>query len=236
MPNLLNTGAVWLSDQQKEHCGTEYQYDRDGYVFSIVLVPDVRRDQQRSDAPEDEAILARTEVFHAKVADLEIEEGGGLFLPEAGHRIYREIDGEEPQEYVVFPSFGQQVYKFTDPNKKILRIYAVASSELATLDVTAAGGQEAQVHAMLADIRGDLEQEASGNVVKVMRQAAYVSTKQLIAAGVTELERNATIATAQYGDWSIDLSLSRWGAGRVTLELKRRPISTLTNKERNAAV
>lgn len=233
MPNLLTTSADWLSDQQKEHCGTGYQYDRDGFVLDVVLVPDVRRDQHRSDLPEDEAIFARSHVFHAKAADLAEEEGGPRFLPESGHRIIREVDGEEPQEYVVFPAFGQQVFKYTDPSQSILRVYAVSVDELEQVHLELPLGDEFNVYAIASDIRGEMEQEPeSGKIVKVMRQTVHIPTKSLKANGVTELLRNVVVSTSRYTDWGVDLASSRWGAGRVTLELRRNPISALNNKER----
>lgn len=88
----------------------------------------------------------------------------------------------------------------------------------------------------IGPIRGDLQQMANGDIVKVMRCVASGLASSLIENGVEELQAKAAIEAAGYDDWSIDLQESRWGHAVVQLGLVRRPVSTLRNMETNAPV
>lgn len=71
---------------------------------------------------------------------------------------------------------------------------------------------------------GGLQPQDNGDVLKVFTCRVKGPTPELVARGVTELQRNA-IVTVHGVDWSIDLIESLWGENVTILALVRRPIA-----------
>lgn len=85
-------------------------------------------------------------------------------------------------------------------------------------------GAEITIDPIVGAIRGGHFEDESGDWLNVFRVTIHVATPQLTAAGVTQLERFASVRVLDQ-TWSIDLTESRWGAELVQLALYRRPIA-----------
>lgn len=78
--------------------------------------------------------------------------------------------------------------------------------------------------AIVGAVMGGSFEADNGDWLNVFRVTIHIPTPELVAGGVTQLERNASV-TVLGETWSIDLTESRWGAQLVQLALYRRPIA-----------
>lgn len=76
------------------------------------------------------------------------------------------------------------------------------------------------------------DQLDGGDMLKVFRLAVTGPTADLVAGGVSTLERDAIVEAVGYTDWTVSLAESTWGPNLVRLMLVRRPISRHENMER----
>ena len=81
--------------------------------------------------------------------------------------------------------------------------------------------------------RGGLEETESGDLLKVTRLTLTGPTAVLVAKGVTEPDRKATVKVAGKV-WAVELTETQWGPTIVRLGLVRRPITRHEEAESSA--
>lgn len=110
-------------------------------------------------------------------------------------------------------------------------LIAVQGEEGVTYQPPGGGPEFAWPGCIVGAIQHGIEEhENSGDLWKVTRRIVHGPRAVLVAAGVTELHREAIIRVDGVA-WNLDLTDSSWGAELVRVTLIRRPIARRAQME-----
>lgn len=116
--NLLRSGAEWLQAQLAEHASVTVTYRRGGHAVEVTAVigSTVR------EAGDSEGFVVRSETRDYLIATADLVIDGVETLPERGDEIVETV-GETEIIYEVLPVHGQELWRYSDPFRRTLRIH-----------------------------------------------------------------------------------------------------------------
>ena len=121
MPDLLEQGAQWLNDQQREHTSRTVIYQRG--ELSVEVPATIGRTVH--DVENTYGIIEKVETrdFIIRAQDLVLD--GGPISPQRGDRVTEAVGGTTLVYEVMSPgtSTGSSHYRFTDPYRLAFRIH-----------------------------------------------------------------------------------------------------------------
>ncbi len=209
-------------------------YVGDGFNGSPALIANYADPNKplRGDVLTLDGISALGVDFRGSVADFTVDVP--TTVPLAGDEITWTDAQNQPRTFVVFPRVAGRCFDLS-PDRAMLRIYTVADEDLARATYKTPEGSEFEWKVLPGQTRGGESYDESTDTVKTIRASLYGSRRDLRAAGVNDLQRNARITIDEI-TWAIELQESHFGAELVRLGLVRKLITRHQEMESHGAV
>lgn len=122
--NMLRDATEWVSQQMLVHCSQEITYSRGS--DSVTLDAVIGRTTHAVTDDYGAAVITETKDFIVAVADFLFD--GSAVTPERGDTI-TEVDGSTTHTYKVSAPSGEPHYRYSDPDRTMIRIHAVHVDE-----------------------------------------------------------------------------------------------------------
>ncbi len=211
-----------------------YQGDSFGGQFDLIATfHEAKGTQLRNDLCLVDGISAIGVDFEASVA--EITANDPTAQPRAGDVITWTDQNNQPRDYIVFPRVSGRCFHFSI-DRLMASIYTFAEDDLTEVVYVTPEGNEVEWLVIEANQRG-VEQydQASDDMVKVIRMQVYGPRATLSARGIAEIQRAVTVKIGE-DEWAVEVGQSDFGPELVKLGLVRKFIARHQEMEAHGSV